>query len=908
MRKSLLLVPYLYKLKESDSIMNFVAYYQASLDVFILVNDIEEEVIVKTGYKIVNVNKSSGKFLCLMADYVIDAGGLTNEFKKNKQAKWYAIGSGIPYQKILLNDNNNNNKTLETTISYSMAYNAMISSSNYYSETFLKTVIGYPGPIYQLGCSKIDSLIRNNNLEYVAEIKEKLKIPKNKAIILYCPVITGSKTNFCAFITKFMKEISDEYYLLVRLKAQDKPLNIDSNKIKNVSNYENDSDLLLCSDVLITDYSSSLFDFSILKKPIILFQTEKKATYFNLEQYLQPAAIINDVTSLINLFNFKKYQNLSDDIANTFYPMEDGNSTKRIVNQLNLDVSERFFSDIIFIVNDLHDNSTSHTYIKKTAEYYTKKYNSRVFVISINEFPIESNSVHLLDSKFITTTLSMERNSKVIPTILRNTEGIIISLDLLAHKKMQKYLDNKNVIIMIKQNINDDAKLLMELTKEKIINYKKIIISTGFEANLPNKIKERLEVEDLFKASEELIKEIFDHLVSLESISASQVKKTKHILIAKAKKYVRKIKKDVKKFAKKMGVDYRNVRNLSNLKIQTKKINKGISIITPTYNSSLTLEQTIRSVIAQKLSNYEMIIVDDGSNEEEIIKIRALINKFQAKQINIVLYEKENSGPGLTRNYGIQQATKDYVFFLDSDDTLPKNALRFLLGYALRHDLEVVSGKTIRIDVQADQVMSGWQAKIYKKNRIFKNDNTRYFIYSDTLTTNKLYQRAVFEKYDLWFDNILYEDKLFTSKLYVRIEKLGIIKKDVYNWLVYGRETSITTNRSLYDFQARMQAIEKSWENYPEIIRYYMFAFFFSHDLMIYLREFNNYSKQEKEIILASAKEFVKKNSHYYDDNLQKNDLSRYLFLCLYHDDFESISELGTKLSTESLLMEKNLI
>jgi glycosyltransferase involved in cell wall biosynthesis len=93
------------------------------------------------------------------------------------------------------------------------------------------------------------------------------------------------------------------------------------------------------------------------------------------------------------------------------------------------------------------------------------------------------------------------------------------------------------------------------------------------------------------------------------------------------------------------------------------------SIIIPTYNRGLFIKQTIESVLFQTYSNFEIIIVDDGStdNTEEIV-----MSLFDNR---ITYYKKENGERAKARNFGAKKAKGDYINFLDSDDVLLPNHL-----------------------------------------------------------------------------------------------------------------------------------------------------------------------------------------------------------------------------------------
>ena len=93
-------------------------------------------------------------------------------------------------------------------------------------------------------------------------------------------------------------------------------------------------------------------------------------------------------------------------------------------------------------------------------------------------------------------------------------------------------------------------------------------------------------------------------------------------------------------------------------------MNKLVSIITPCYNSSLYIEETIRSVQNQTYQNWELLITDDGSTDNSISIIKGIIKKNE----RVKLFKIDNSGPAVARNNSIKKANGQYLAFLDSDD------------------------------------------------------------------------------------------------------------------------------------------------------------------------------------------------------------------------------------------------
>lgn len=91
------------------------------------------------------------------------------------------------------------------------------------------------------------------------------------------------------------------------------------------------------------------------------------------------------------------------------------------------------------------------------------------------------------------------------------------------------------------------------------------------------------------------------------------------------------------------------------------------SVIIPVYNEEKYIGRCLQSLIVQTMSNYEVIIIDDGSDDHSIEICKKLQNKFC--RCSIVSHVK-NRGISVARNSGLKYATGDYIVFLDSDDTL----------------------------------------------------------------------------------------------------------------------------------------------------------------------------------------------------------------------------------------------
>ena len=114
--------------------------------------------------------------------------------------------------------------------------------------------------------------------------------------------------------------------------------------------------------------------------------------------------------------------------------------------------------------------------------------------------------------------------------------------------------------------------------------------------------------------------------------------------------------------------------------------NIKLSVIIPVYNVENYIERNVKSLLENIAYDIEVIYVDDESKD---LSCEVLEKYIQGKS-NIHLFKKVNSGPGATRNYGLDRANGKYVFFLDSDDYISDISLNKLIDLAERNDLDML--------------------------------------------------------------------------------------------------------------------------------------------------------------------------------------------------------------------------
>lgn len=119
---------------------------------------------------------------------------------------------------------------------------------------------------------------------------------------------------------------------------------------------------------------------------------------------------------------------------------------------------------------------------------------------------------------------------------------------------------------------------------------------------------------------------------------------------------------------------------------------KRISVIVPIYNGSLYLENTLQALLNQPYKNIELILIDDGSQDDSY----QICQKFAQQDERILLIHQTNAGICAARNTGLAYATGEFVSFIDQDDAIDPNIYVYLSNKIGDADM-IVGGKSMQL-------------------------------------------------------------------------------------------------------------------------------------------------------------------------------------------------------------------
>lgn len=207
-----------------------------------------------------------------------------------------------------------------------------------------------------------------------------------------------------------------------------------------------------------------------------------------------------------------------------------------------------------------------------------------------------------------------------------------------------------------------------------------------------------------------------------------------------------------------------------------------ISIIVPLYNTEKYVKKCLDSLLAQQFTDFEVIIVNDGSTDRsgEIAK------EYVKKDRRFKYYKQTNAGPAAARNRGLQEVSGTFISFVDSDDYIHPSMLQIMYETAIKSDADIVVCEYKRVEekepIIIQDVERGNITQVTGKEMLHQmyESTSDYTLY--VVAWNKLYRKELFN--DIVYDeNFLYEDETVAHKLYYKSQKVSYLD-DVFYYYV----------------------------------------------------------------------------------------------------------------------------
>ena len=207
-----------------------------------------------------------------------------------------------------------------------------------------------------------------------------------------------------------------------------------------------------------------------------------------------------------------------------------------------------------------------------------------------------------------------------------------------------------------------------------------------------------------------------------------------------------------------------------------------VSIIVPVYNASKTLRRCVDSVLKQEYTDFELLLVDDGSRDDS----GTICDEYAGKDPRVRVIHKANAGVSAARNDALDQARGEYLQFLDSDDWLSPDATRLLVRTAQETQCDLVIADFYRVsgervshkgEIDEEGVMSRETFAAY----MMENPADYYY----GVLWNKLFRRKIVEEYRLRMNEDLRwcEDFLFNLEYILHAETFAALRAPIYYYV-----------------------------------------------------------------------------------------------------------------------------
>ena len=294
-----------------------------------------------------------------------------------------------------------------------------------------------------------------------------------------------------------------------------------------------------------------------------------------------------------------------------------------------------------------------------------------------------------------------------------------------------------------------------------------------------------------------------------------------------------------------------------------------VSIIVPIYNVQEYLGKCLESLIVQTLKDIEIICINDGSTDDSLI----ILERFAAKDKRIKVIDKQNEGPGVTRNLGIAEAKGEYIGFVDPDDWVKEDMYERLYTQAKQLDSDIVICDYVRYQEWTERVIpQNFFEKAVKYIKAVpvnvpdgKNIDREMLL--DTLLVSPCYSVVrIYRREFLINNNIVFskhkccEDCPFVLKGHVLAKAVSYVKYAGYIYRLRKNSTVRSYNKRYLDFCEVAGELERFLKEQNLLPRmalnlHYMKVMNFSWNYM-------GFSGKDRKVLLKHAKNFLTKKEY----------------------------------------------
>ena len=220
-----------------------------------------------------------------------------------------------------------------------------------------------------------------------------------------------------------------------------------------------------------------------------------------------------------------------------------------------------------------------------------------------------------------------------------------------------------------------------------------------------------------------------------------------------------------------------------------------VSIVVPVYNVEKYLRECLDSLLAQKLKDIEIIIVNDGSTDSS----PDIIAGYAAKDSRVRVISKENEGYGKTMNRGFAAARGEYIGIVESDDFADPRMFKDMYKFAKKHDLDLVKANYYEHSDAGDVFQEPFAGFDYK--RVFDPRVEQRALTVLPIIWSALYRREMVERESIRFNETpgaSYQDTSFVFQAWASARRAAILPKGYLHYRVDNANSSVKSSSKVF--------------------------------------------------------------------------------------------------------------
>lgn len=230
------------------------------------------------------------------------------------------------------------------------------------------------------------------------------------------------------------------------------------------------------------------------------------------------------------------------------------------------------------------------------------------------------------------------------------------------------------------------------------------------------------------------------------------------------------------------------------------------SVIVPVYNSSATIEQCVNSILDGTYSDFELILVDDGSSDNSL----EICESLASKDNRIIFIHQENKGAASARNNGIRNSRGEYLCFIDSDDTVTKDYLYTINKYREEFSPDIIWFNMRYIDENGVELFNSHH--VSSSAQISQKEYLRCF-FGMNVNIGSMCSKAYRRKFIMAnVNDLLDEERIYGEDWDLNLRcgfhnpKIILAKETLYNYIKYSTHNTVSTRYFIQDLNTYCQS------------------------------------------------------------------------------------------------------